>query len=191
MMNARERRASGLVLAGLFAAAAAHAQEVHKCTVNGSVTYQAKPCPSGDVVLPTAPTPTDQDIRQAQADRSRQHWQAATGIILHRQIVPPPPPPPPPVQSTTTQTTVIVIPSSNGRNGYVIRETTRTPPAPPPPPLNNCEKLSRDNVAAVDKRDQLKAPSDLASHAQMLQSAEDEVTRIQQLATASNCKLGR
>ena len=190
MMNARDRRLSGLVVAGLFAAVAAQAQEVHKCTVNGAVTYQAKPCPSGDVVLPTAPTPTEQDTRQAQADLSRQQWQASTGRIMKRQIVPPPPPPPP-VQSSTTQTTVYVVPSANGRNGYVIRETTRTPVAPPPKPLNNCEKLSRDNAAAVDKRDQLKAPSDLASHAQMLQSAEDEVTRLQQLASASNCKLGR
>ena len=36
---------------------------------------------------------------------------------------------------------------------------------------------------------QLKAPSELASHAQMLQSAEDDVGRIRQLAQASNCNL--
>ncbi|HEY8975719.1 MAG TPA: DUF4124 domain-containing protein, partial [Burkholderiaceae bacterium] len=53
-------------LAALFATVAVHAQEVHKCTVNGTVTYQARPCATGDVVLPPAPMPSDQDTRQAQ-----------------------------------------------------------------------------------------------------------------------------
>lgn len=185
-MNARERRASGLVLAGLFAAVAAHAQEVHKCTVNGAVTYQAKPCASGDVVLPTAPVPTEQDQRQAKADLSRQRYQAATGRILDRQLVPPPPPP---VQPSTTQTTVYVLPGANGQSAYVIRQTKRVPTQAPAKPLSNCDKLNNDYSAAVDKRDQLKAPSELASHAQMLQSAEDDVGRLKQLAQASNCNL--
>ena len=184
-MNVRDTRAPGIVLAALFAAVAAQAQEVHKCTVNGAVTYQAKPCASGDVVLPTAPVPSDQDQRQARADQNRQRYQAATGRILDRTIVPPPPPP---VQPSTTETTIYVLPSK-GR-AYVVRQTTRTPsPSPPPPPLNNCEKLNRDNAAAVEKRDQLKAPSELASHAELLQNAENEVARNRQLAQASNCNL--
>ena len=55
--------------------------------------------------------------------------------------------------------------------------------------MNNCEKLNRDNAAAVEKRDQLKAPSELASHAELLQNAENEVARNRQLAQASNCNL--
>lgn len=184
-MNARELRASGMLLAGLFAAVAAQAQEVHKCTVNGAVTYQAKPCPTGDVVLPTAPTPSEQDQRQARADLNRQRYQAATGRILDRQLVPPPPPPMP---QSTTQTTVYVIPGANGRS-YVLRETKRVPTQAPAKPLTNCDKLNNDYSAAVDKRDQLKAPSELASHAEMLQNAENDVGRIRQLAQASNCNL--
>ena len=185
-MNAREMRASGLALAGLFAAVAAPAQEVHKCTINGSVTYQAKPCPSGDVVLPTAPVPSDQDQQQAKADLRRQRYQAATGRILDRQIVPPPPPPP---TTSTTQTTVYVLPGSNGQT-YVVRQTTRTPGAPAPTKAqSNCDKLNSDYAAAVEKRQQLLAPSELTNHAQILQAAEDDVTRIRQLAQASNCNL--
>ncbi len=185
-MNVREMRASGLALAGLFAAVAAQAQEVHKCTVNGAVTYQAKPCPSGDVVLPAAPVPSEQDQQQAKADLRRQRYQAATGHILDRQIVPPPPPPP---TTSTTQTTVYVVPGANGQT-YVVRQTTRTPGAPAPTKAqSNCDKLNGDYVAALDKRDQLRAPSELSNHAQILQAAEDDVTRIRQLAQASNCNL--
>lgn len=182
-MNVRDTRTCGVVLAALFAAVAAQAQEVHKCTVNGAVTYQSKPCPSGDVVLPTTPVPSDQELRQARADQSRQRYQAATGRLMDRTVVAPPPPP---AQPSTTETTIYVLPS-RGR-AYVVRQTTRTP-APPPPPLSNCEKLNRDNTEAVDKRDQLKAPSELASHAELLQKAENEVTRYRQLAQASNCNL--
>src|SRR5471032_1883149 len=44
MNNGRDPRAIGLALAALaalFAATAAQAQEVHKCNVNGAVTYQS------------------------------------------------------------------------------------------------------------------------------------------------------
>jgi len=187
MINGRDTRTTGVMLAALFAAAAAQAQEVHKCTVNGAVTYQSTPCPAGDVVLPTAPTPSEQEQRQARADQNRQHWEAATGRIYRQTIVAPPPPPP---TGSTTTTTIVVLPGSGGNNGYVIRQTTRNA-STPSRPLSNCEKLNRDNNDAVDKRDQLRAPSELASHAEMLQKAESEVTRLQQLAMASNCKLSR
>ena len=72
-MTRTERRVAAL--AALFATAAVHAQEVHKCTVNGAVTYQAKPCATGDVVLPVAPTPSEQETRQAQEDLQRQQRQ--------------------------------------------------------------------------------------------------------------------
>lgn len=172
-----------VALAALFAAVAAQAQEVHKCTINGAVTYQARPCPSGDVVLPTAPTPSDQELRQARVDQSRQRYQAATGQYLRPVIVPPPPPP-----ANNTTTTIYVLPGADGQRAMVIRQTSRGTPAPARP-LTNCEKLNRDNVEAVDRRDQLKAPSELASHAEMLAKAEGEVSRISQLALASNCQL--
>ncbi|MBC7663642.1 MAG: hypothetical protein H7276_07570 [Caulobacter sp.] len=185
MNNGRDQRAIGLVLAALFAATAAQAQEVHKCNVNGAVTYQSTPCPAADLLLPTAPTPSDQELRQARVDQSRQRWQAATGVLMRPTYVPPPPPPP--SGDSTTTTTIVVLPSA-GHNGMVIRQTTHgyTPPAKP---LSNCEKLNRDSTDAIDRRDQLRAPSELASHAEMLQKAESEVLRLQQLAMASNCKL--
>ncbi len=190
MINGRDPRRTGAMLAALLAAVAAQAQDVHKCTVNGAVTYQSTPCPAGDVVLPTAPTPSDQETRQARADQNRQRFEAATGRIYRQTLVPPPPPPPPPPAVSTT-TTIVVLPGA-GRNGVIIRQTqtTHNPPAPAKP-LNNCEKLNRDSADAVDRRDQLRAPSELASHAEMLQKAESEVTRLQQLATASNCRPAR
>jgi hypothetical protein len=175
-----------VALAALFAAVAAQAQEVHKCTINGAVTYQAKPCPSGDVVLPTAPTPSDQELRQAQVDQNRQRYQASSGRYLRPTIVPPSPPP----SNTSTTTTIFVLPGSDGQRSMVIRQTTRGTP-PPAKPLTNCEKLNHDNLEAVDRRDQLRTPSDLASHGEMLARAEGEVTRITQLAMASNCQLKR
>jgi len=181
-MNARETRASGVMLAALFAAVAAQAQEVHKCTVNGAVTYQSKPCPAVDVVLPSTPMPSEQDQRQAKADLRRQRYQAETGQILDRQIVPPPPP----AQQTTTTTDVYVIPTKHGR-AYVLRETRTS--GPPPKPLSNCDKLNQEYAAAEDKRVQLRAPSELASHDEMLQNAENDVARIRQLAQASHCNL--
>ena len=189
-MNGRETRAIGMMLATLFGAAAAQAQDVHKCTINGAVTYQAKPCPSGDVVLQAPPTPSDQETRQARSDLSRQRFQAATGWIMRPAYVPPPPPPPPPPPATTTTTTIVVLPTATSR-GVIIRQTRSGPPAPPPKPLNNCEKLNRDNDEAVDRREQLRAPSELASHEELLQKAEADVSRISQLATASNCRLKR
>lgn len=183
MNDGRDPRAIGLALAALFAATAAQAQEVHKCNINGAVTYQSTPCPAADVVLPTAPAPSEQELRQARVDQSRQRWQAATGVILRPTYVPPPPPP-----SGDTTTTIVVLPSA-GHNGMVIRQTTRGY-APAARPLSNCEKLNRDSTDAIDRRDQLRAPSELASHAELLQKAESEVLRLQQLAMASNCRLG-
>ena len=192
-MTRSDRRVA--CLAALFAMAAmqAQAQEVHKCTVNGAVTYQAKPCPAGDVVLPTAPAPSDQETRQAQADLQRQRRQAVTGGLYRQYVVPPPPPPPPPPPSSTT--TIIVV-DGDSADAIIIRRkhakkasSTSTSMPPPPPPLNNCEKLNRDNAEATDRRDQLRAPSEVASHDQMLQKAEADIARIQQLASASNCRL--
>ena len=174
-----------VALAALFAAVTAQAQEVHKCTVHGAVTYQSTPCPAGDVVLPSVATPSDQEMRQARVDQNRQRYQAATGQYLRPIVVPPPPPPP---SNTTTTTTIVVLPGSTGGRSMIIRQTTHGTP-PPAKPLTNCEKLNRDNIDAVDRRDQLKAPSELASHAELLAKAEAEVTRISQLAMASNCPL--
>jgi hypothetical protein len=192
-MTRTERRVAAL--AALFATVAVHAQEVHKCTVNGAVTYQARPCATGDVVLPAAPTPSEQETRQAQEDLRRQRRQASSGWIYRQNVVPPPPPPPsPPPPSTTT--TIIVLPGDSA-DAIIIRRkhtrrassTTTSDWTPPPPPKDNCEKLNRDNVEAVDRVQQLRAPSELASHDALLRKAQDDVARIEQLATASNCRL--
>jgi hypothetical protein len=193
-MTKADRRVAAL--AALFATVAVHAQEVHKCTVNGAVTYQARPCASGDMVLPTAPTPSDQETRQALADLQRQRRQAATGWIWRQSVVPPPPPPSPP-PAPPSSTTIIVLPD-DAADAIIIRRkhkratstsTSTSTGTPPPPPLNNCEKLNRDNAEAADRLQQLRAPSELASHDQLLQKAQADVARIQQLAAASNCRL--
>ena len=187
-MNGRERRAIGVALAVLCGAGAAQAQDVHKCTVNGAVTYQSTPCPASDVVLPAAPTPSDQESRQARVDLSRQRMQAASGRILHPIVAPPPPPPPPPVANVTTTTTIVM--QGTGRS-LTIRQTRTGPALPPARPLNNCEKLNQDNDEAQDRRAQLRAPSELASHDELLHKADADVARIAQLAAASNCHLKR
>jgi hypothetical protein len=186
------RLAAGLALLGLAQAGDAQAQDVHKCTINGAVIYQSTPCTSGDVVLQAPPTPSDQEARQARNDLNRQHLQAATGRIWRQTLVPPPPPPPPPPRVATSTTTVIVLPNA-GQGAVIVRQTrtTTTVATPPPKPRDNCEKLNWDNNEALDRRDQLRTPSDLASHAAMLQKAEADVTRVSQLASAANCHLLR
>ncbi len=190
-MNRRDSRDACVLLATLWATVAVQAQEVHKCTINGQVTYQAKPCPAGDIVLPTVPTPSDQELREARGDLSRQRWQAATGRLYQPvHAAPPPPPPPPPPPSNTSTTTIIVLPSNNS-GAVIVRRTTHssTTNAPPPPPANNCEKLNRDIGEATERRDQLKAPSELTTRADALARTEGDVARIRDLAQASNCKL--
>lgn len=183
-MNGREGRAVGAALGVLLGVAAAQAQDVHKCTVNGAVNYQSTPCPSGDVVLQAPPTPSEQESRQARSDLSRQRAQAAYGRIMRPAYAPPPPPPAP--QSTTT--TIIVLPNTM-RHGVIVHQTqSASPPLPPP---SNCDKLNHDNDEALERRDQLRAPSELASHAELLHKAEADAARIAQLATASNCRLKR
>ena len=199
-MNRRDSRDACVLLATLWAAVAAQGQEVHKCTTGGQVTYQAKPCATGDVVLPAAPTPSDQGLREASGNLQRQHLQAATGHIFQpvHAAPPPPPPAPPPPPGPTSTTTTIVLPSGDGQDTVIIRRTkharTSNPNAelpPPAPPANNCERLNRDNAEAQDRRDQLQAPSELASREASLQKARADVARIRDLALASNCRLTR
>jgi hypothetical protein len=181
-MNRRDRRRVSVLLATLWTAVAAQAQEVHKCTINGQVTYQAKPCPAGDAVLSTAPTPSDRELREAKSDLYRQRLQAATGHIYEPVH---PTPPPPSVQTTTTYTV-----QQTTRDTYVITRRSHavgTPPAPAAP--TNCEKLNHDSASAKLRRDQLRSPSDLRNRQEQLQRAEDDLARVQQLAQASNCKL--
>lgn len=154
MTNRGASRIAGVALAALCGTLAAHAQEVHKCKTAGAVSYQAKTCPQGDVVLPAPLTPSDEEIRQALDDQSQLRFQAETGVIVPR----------------------------------------RRAPAPPSVPIGlstHCEQLNQDNSDALDRREELRAPSELASHAELLQKVEAEVARIAQLATASNCRLRR
>jgi hypothetical protein len=199
-MHRFDSRRARVAVAALFAAAGAQAQEVHKCTINGQVHYQALPCPSGDVVLPSAPMPSEQEQRQARTDLSRQRNQAASGRIYRPVYVPPPPPPPPPppqVMAGSTTTTTITIPEP-GRGPVVVRQTTSapspqpvSPPNPNQKPLSNCEKLNRDNVELQDRRDQLRAPGELATRRDLLQKAEADLAHVQEMARASTCKLAR
>jgi hypothetical protein len=66
----------------LGAASAALAQEVHKCTQGGHVTYQATPCPGDDKVLPIRGGP---DVEDVEAARQR----AATQKARAREAAPP------------------------------------------------------------------------------------------------------
>ena len=194
-MHRFDSRKACAAVAALFAAAGAQAQEVHKCTINGQVHYQALPCPSGDVVLPSAPMPSEQEQRQATTDLSRQRNQAATGRLYRPVYVPPPPPPPPlpQVMAGSTTTTTITIPEP-GHGPVVVHQTTTTPPpprpaGPPPKPLNNCEKLNRDYGELRDRRDQLRAPGELATRKELLQKAEADLAHVQEMAKASVCRL--
>jgi hypothetical protein len=190
-MNRSDSRAACVVLASLWTGIGAQAQNIHKCMVNGQVSYQSTPCPASDVVLQAAPTPSEQESRQARVDLSRQRFQAATGTIARPIYVSPPPPPPPPPNSPVTTTTVIVMPSA-GRGTVIVRQTTRgTTSSASQKPLTNCEKLNRDNNEAQDRREQLRAPGELASRREMLQKAEADVMHIQQMSAASNCRLAR
>jgi hypothetical protein len=188
-MNRTDSRAACVALASLWTVIAAQAQNVHKCSVNGQVSYQSMPCPASDVVLQAAPAPSEQESRQARIDLSRQRFQAATGTIT-RPVYASPPPPPPPIPAVTT-TTVIVLPSA-GRGAVIIRQTSHgSTSSAYEKPLTNCEKLNRDNNEAQDRREQLRAPGELASRQEMLQKAEADVTHIQQMSAASNCRLTR
>ena len=154
MTKRRGSRIAGVALAALSVALAAHAQEVHKCTAAGAVSYQAKACPQGDVVLPPPPTPSDEEMRQARDDLSHQRFQAESEVIMLRRHAP--------------------------------------VPRPTPAELSaHCDQLNQDYLDALDRHEELRAPSELASHAELLRKAEAEVARIAQLATASNCRLRR
>jgi len=197
MMSRPDARAAWTALAALWATTGAQAQDVHKCMVNGQVVYQAQSCAGADTVLPQAPTPSDQESRQARNELSRQRMQAATGRLYRPAYVPPPPPPPPPpvfLPPSTTTTTITVVPES-GKGSVTIRQTTHTPGrvvySPPQKPLTNCEKLDRDNGELIDRRDQLRAPGELASREEMLRKAEADLAHVKDMARAGNCRLTR
>ena len=184
MMNVSGARMAGAALAALFAAATAQAQEVHKCTVNGAVTYQPTPCPQGDVMLQTPPTPSDQEIRQARVDQSRQRYQAATGWIMRpTHVAPPPAPPPPPIVTTT----IVFFP--NDLYPALIVRQQRAAAARSSRPLTNCEQLNIDNENALERRDLLRLPDERAAHPDLLKDAEADVARVAQLAKAGYCRL--
>ena len=52
-------------------------------------------------------------------------------------------------------------------------------------------ELNQENDEAQDRRAQLRTPSELASHDDLLKKAEADIARVAQLATASNCHLKR
>jgi hypothetical protein len=55
------------------------AQEVHKCTQDGHVTYQATPCPGADKVLPLTAGPGEGDVEAARQRAAAQKARAAEG----------------------------------------------------------------------------------------------------------------
>ena len=58
------------------AAPGAFAQEVHKCTQGGHVTYQATPCPGDDKVLPIHAGPDAGDVEAARQRAAAQKTRA-------------------------------------------------------------------------------------------------------------------
>ena len=188
MMNMSGTCMASVALLVLSVAASAQAQEVHKCTVNGAVTYQPMPCPQGDVMLETPATPSDQEIRQARANQSRQRYQAATGWVMRPTRVAPPRPAPPPIVTTTT---TIVYFAGDLYPALIIRQQQRAAAARPAKPLSNCEQLNVDNDNAFERRDLLRLPDERAAHPDLLKGAEDDVARIAQLAKAGYCRLNK
>jgi len=186
--------AAWIACAMLWTAPCAQAQEVHKCTVNGQVLYQAQACAAGDVVLPAVPTPSDQERRQAGVDLSRQRVQAATGRIIRPVYVAPPPLPRPPPAIVQSSTTVIVLPEA-GHGTVVIHQTSRALAQIAYPgsqkPLTNCEKLNRDYGELQDRRTQLRAPGDLPARDELLRKAEADLEHVRAMAQASTCALTR
>jgi hypothetical protein len=73
-------RALPLSLILLLACAAAQAQGVNKCTINGKVVYQSEPCPaggaSGTVRVDRAPTAEEVERARAIAVKDRQRMGA-------------------------------------------------------------------------------------------------------------------
>lgn len=188
-MNRFDARTACALLGSLWTMVGAQAQDVHKCMTSGQATYQAGACPTSDVLLQAAATPSDEETRQARSELSRQRLQAATGTLRRPVYVSPPPPP---RQAAPVTTTTVVVMPAGGRGAVIIRQTTTGSLSPAfSRPLTNCEKLNRDNIEASDRRDQLRSPGELASRQEMLQKAEADVVHIQQMSAASNCKLGR
>ncbi len=187
-MNHRMLAAACCIVGTALGAPAAWAQDVHKCTVGGQVQYQARPCAGSDVVVQTPATPSAQEMRDANDDLRRQRWEAATGRLLPRppqRVAPPSFQQQPQTASTTTTTTTIIVNSATSHS--VIHSTTRTvQPGTSsqslalPPPRNNCEKLNRDNDEALSRRDELSAPSELASRQQRLADVQAQLTRIRE-----------
>jgi hypothetical protein len=190
MMNTSGTRMAGVALVALFAAASAQAQEVHKCTVNGAVTYQPTPCPQDDVMLEAPATPSDQEIRQARADQSRQHYQAASGWIMRPTRVAPPRPAPPPPPPVVTTTTTIIFFAGDLYPALIIRQQ-RAAAARSSRTLTNCEQLNVDNENALERRDLLRLPDERAAHPDLLKDAEADVARVTQLAKAGYCRLNK
>lgn len=186
MIDGSGSRVACVALAVLACAGVARAQEVHKCTVNGAVTYQPTPCPQGDVVLEAPPMPSDQEIRQARANQSRQSYQAGYGRLVRPYRVPPPPPPPPTIVTTTT--TVVYFPDDL-YPALIIRQQQRAAAARLAKPLSNCEQLNVDYDNAIERRDLLRLPDERAAHPDLLKGAEDDVARVAQLAKAGYCRL--
>ena len=64
------------LIAFVLAPAGALSQEVHKCTQGGEVTYQAKPCPGDDKVLPIPVGPDAGDVEAARQRAAAQKARA-------------------------------------------------------------------------------------------------------------------
>ena len=224
-MNRQELAAACCVLGAMLAGPGVQAQEVHKCTIDGHVTYQPKPCPGADVVVPMQSGPSAQEVHDAQRDLARQRLQAAVGRpispVQHAYAAPPPPPPPPSLTppappprraewpamvvqtaSPTVTTTTTTTTTDNGvdTTTHSVTRTTKTtrttspsslPPPVQTPPASNCEELDRENSQALDRREQLKAPSELTTRQQILANLDAELARLHDLAKASNCRLKR
>jgi hypothetical protein len=70
------------LLAGLLVSTFSHAASaVHKCEINGSITYQSSPCPSGETrQRPTAEQLNAERKRRAASAPAEQTGPQATGI---------------------------------------------------------------------------------------------------------------
>ena len=170
-------------VACLAAAGAVQAQSVHKCTVNGQVTYQAAPCAAGEAPVTLPPGPSTQEQQDARADASRQRYEADSGVLVRKRA-----------SAKRAQR------ADGGRSyeppvaDHMIVDDRSAWGQPAPAPVVGADACSQINARyreAMDRRDAMKAPGELADRQAKLQKATDDADRAVAEGVAAHCKLTR
>jgi len=73
----RQRLSPLLLAATAFLPAAAGAQGVYKCSIDGKVSYQSSPCPTGGKAIDIASGPTETELAEARRRADAEKHRAA------------------------------------------------------------------------------------------------------------------